>query len=154
MRDWPNAVLSLTARAVAISPQVDVDTQPTHVCVKAKKNILQLLLPAEVLIDASTCKRSATTGHLLLTCPKLHPIVTSQAPRPKKKQTAALPQPASSGPSGLLAQPPSAPGANLKGAVDVRSIVKTAGKTAEPAPAIAPSLGPDFDDEDEVPPLM
>ena len=51
--------------------QVDAKVEPTYVRVKAKKHTLQLLLPAEVLTDASTAHRSATTGHLVLTCPKV-----------------------------------------------------------------------------------
>ena len=57
--------------------------QPTYVRVEAKKNTLQLLLPCEVLTDSSVAKRSQTTGHLLLTCPKLHPVVQSKAPTKK-----------------------------------------------------------------------
>ena len=47
--------------------------EPTYIRVMAKKHTLQLLLPAEVLTDASTAQRSATTGHLVLTCPKVPP---------------------------------------------------------------------------------
>ena len=87
--------------------------QPTYVRVSAKKHILQLVLPSEVLTDASSAQRSATTGHLLLTCPKVHPVVVSRAPQKKK----AEPKPALTGGQehGLLP----APGENLKGAVDV-----------------------------------
>ena len=45
----------------------------------------------------------------------------------------------------------------LKGAVDVAGIVKdnpNSKARGEAAEAIKPTLGPDFDDEDEVPPLM
>ena len=62
------------------SAQVDADVQPTYVRVTSKKwsgqdekilATLQLVLPCEVLTDSSNAKRSATTGHLLLTCPIL-----------------------------------------------------------------------------------
>ena len=132
--------------------------QPLYVRVSAKKNTLQLVLPAEVLMDSAKAERSSTTGHLLLTCPKLHPISTSKAPAPKKSaaKAGALPAPSQAGASGALLgpPPPAAPGAALKGAVDVRSIVASSPNRAEPAPAIVPTLGPDFDDEDEVPPLL
>lgn len=36
------------------SNAIDADVQPNYVRISAKKNILQLVLPAEVLIDAST----------------------------------------------------------------------------------------------------
>ena len=51
--------------------------EPTYIRVMAKKHTLQLLLPAEVLTDASTAQRSATTGHLVLTCPKVPPPAAS-----------------------------------------------------------------------------
>ena len=134
--------------------QVDADIQPTWVRVTAKKNTLQLLLPAEVLTDSSNAKRSATTGHLLLTCPKLHPVVSSKAPQPKKPPPKAIFAPQTA--AGLLA-PPAEPGSQLKGSVNIRGIVPTgpgSAASAEAAEAIKPTLGPDFDDEDEVPPLM
>ena len=128
--------------------------QPLYVRITAKKNIMQLLLPAEVLTDSSNAKRSATTGHLLLTCPKLHPIEVSKAPQPKKEKPKALTQPPSA--SGLLEPPKEAPGASLKGSVDIRGIVPDGPNKAdgEAAAAMKPTLGPDFDDEDEVPALM
>ena len=115
---------------------------------------VQLVLPAEVLTDSSNAKRSSTTGHLLLTCPKLHPVVTSKAPQPKKPPPKAIAAPPTA--AGLLA-PPAEPGSQLKGSVDIRGIVPGGpggAASGEAAPAIKPALGPDFDDEDEVPPLM
>ena len=146
---------------------MDADVQPTYVRVQAgqaikegrDKNTLQLVLPSEVLVDSSTAKRSSTTGHLLLTCPKMHPVVTSKAPQTKKKAE-RLAAPASTSAAMLPAPgPTSAPGANLKAMAPgehVRSIVSSAkkGGASEPAPALKPTLGPDFDDEDEVPPLL
>ena len=115
----------------------------------AKKHTLQLLLPAEVLTDASTAQRSTTTGHLVLTCPKVHPIVVSKAPQTTK----AEPKPALNGGQehGLLPTPSD----NLKGAVDVRGIVLSAPTgQAKPKPHQEEiSLGPDFSDEEDVPPL-
>lgn len=134
--------------------QVDAKVEPTYVRVAAKKHTLQLLLPQEVLADASTAQRSATTGHLVLTCPKVQPVVVSRAPQKKKpaeKAPAAL-----AGPGG--APQLCAPGEQLKGAVDVRGIVAKApeGGAAKPgAKAKAEeSLGPDFSDEEDLPPLL
>ena len=67
-----------------------------HRCAQAKKNILQLVLPAEVLTDASKAERSQMTGHLVLTCPKLHPIVTSKAPERRRNDAKPVPAPAAS----------------------------------------------------------
>jgi len=137
------------------SAQIDADVQPTYVRITAKKQTLQLVLPDEVLTDSSVAKRSATTGHLLLTCPKIHPVVVSKAPQPKRAQPKALGQ--SGGTAGLLPAPPAAPGSSLKGAVDIRSIVATpggGGGGGAPPEALKPVLGPDFDEEEEVPPLL
>ena len=124
--------------------QINADVQPTYVRVEAKKNTLQLLLPCEVLTDSSVAKRSQTTGHLLLTCPKLHPIVTSKAPQPARQKPQAI---ADARTDARSAQK----GAHLKGAVDVRSIIKKADALPEVEKV---ALGPDFDDEEEVPPLQ
>uniref|UniRef100_A0A667Z6I3 Leucine-rich repeat-containing protein 6 n=1 Tax=Myripristis murdjan TaxID=586833 RepID=A0A667Z6I3_9TELE len=50
---------------------MDVDVQPTYVRVTVKGKIFQLVVPAEVKPDSSTAKRSQTTGHLLVTMPKV-----------------------------------------------------------------------------------
>ena len=170
-RTPPCHVASLCALAVRLSPpavarassQVDADVQPTYVRVVAKNAIaegkrdqtLQLVLPAEVLTDSSNAKRSATTGHLLLTCPKLHPVVTSKAPQ-KKKPVEKLAAPPTHG--GLLEAPKDLPaGSALKGSVDIASIIKdgpNAKAKLDPNEALKPELGPDFDAEDDVPPLM
>ena len=92
---------------------------------------------------------------MLLTCPKIHPVVVSKAPQPKRAQPKALGQ--SGGTAGLLPAPPAAPGSSLKGAVDIRSIVATpggGGGGGAPPEALKPVLGPDFDEEEEVPPLL
>ena len=79
----------------------------------------------------------------------LAPVVVSRAPR----KSGAKPKPeALTGAGG--APPLCAPGERLKGAVDVRSIVPTA-PGAKPKPkAEEEALGPDFDDEGDVPPLL
>ena len=69
--------------------QIDVDVQPTYVRVTMKGKVIQLVLLEEVspvrishilseLIceslwqDSSSAKRSETTGHLVITMPKVH----------------------------------------------------------------------------------
>ena len=109
-------------------------------------------------MDASKATRSSTTGHLLVNCPKMHPVVVSKAPRPRKPPPKKLH--GDDGRSAALLDAPAAdaPGANLKGAVDITSIVmsavETKGRGAGKAAAEAEKLGPDFDDEDDVPPLL
>jgi len=96
-----------------------------------------------------TCTAPAQHLHGICTACTLqvHPIVVSKAPRTKK----AEPNPPGGQEHGLLP----APGDNLKGAVDVRGIVLSAPTgQAKPKPQQEEiSLGPDFSDEEHVPPL-
>ena len=105
-----------------------------------------------MLADSSTAQRSSTTGHLLLTCPKVQPVVVSKAPQKKR---AEKPPEALAGPGG--APQLCAPGEQLKGAVDVRGIVAKAPEEGAAKPSAKPadeSLGPEFSDEEDVPPLL
>lgn len=142
------------------SAQIDADVQPLHVRVRVKAHALQLLLPAEVLVDASKAERSATTGHLLLTCPKVHPIVVSKAPKPKRERPSSL----AICRGGDRAGGVSAGG--LTGSVDIRRIVdkgfikgathdgQTADLQAQDA-EVSPNLEEcDDDDSEDVPPPL
>lgn len=64
----------------------DVDIQPMYIKVWIKGQLLQLTLPEEVKPDSSTAKRSQTTGHLLITMPKLCPIERPPPPAPTEQQ--------------------------------------------------------------------
>ena len=55
------------------SSLIDVDAQPNYVRVTVKGKIFQMALNDEIHVSASTSKRSQTTGHLLITMPKLNP---------------------------------------------------------------------------------
>ena len=50
---------------------LEADVQPNYVRVMVKGKIFQLHLPKEVKPDSSTSLRSQTTGHLLITMPKV-----------------------------------------------------------------------------------
>ena len=63
---------------------IDVDIQPWYVRVTIKGKILQLVLMSEISPDKSTAQRSQTTGHLVLTLPKLKNILEG------KKKPAAV----------------------------------------------------------------
>ncbi|XP_065889604.1 dynein axonemal assembly factor 11-like isoform X2 [Dysidea avara] len=54
---------------------IDCVVEPTHVRVKLKGKIFQLVLPEEVSPDSSSVKRSQTTGHLLITMPKVREVL-------------------------------------------------------------------------------
>ncbi|GAB1605344.1 protein tilB homolog [Argonauta hians] len=71
---------------------IDVDVQPRYVRVTIKGKIFQLCLNDEVLPDASTAKRSQVTGHLLITMPKMKPIIEWPTKRqePKRQQKKPL----------------------------------------------------------------
>jgi len=111
----------------------------------------------QVLADSSMAKRSSTTGHLLLTCPKVHPIVRSRKPQPK-----AAPQPkAQLAPPtrGKLTGPAGSDGSGLAGAVNLSAIVTDASLNpnapqAGGVPKSAEHLGGDWSDEEDVPPLL
>ncbi|CAG7817775.1 unnamed protein product [Allacma fusca] len=53
------------------SSLIVADVQPTYAKIVIKGKIFQIVLPDEVKPDASTAQRSKTTGHLLITMPKL-----------------------------------------------------------------------------------
>lgn len=57
---------------------IDIDVQPNYVRVTLKGKSLQISFNEDVKPDASTAKRSQTTGHLVITMPKLNPIVRSK----------------------------------------------------------------------------
>uniref|UniRef100_A0A8D0KQL8 Leucine-rich repeat-containing protein 6 n=1 Tax=Strix occidentalis caurina TaxID=311401 RepID=A0A8D0KQL8_STROC len=50
---------------------LDVDVQPTYVRVLVKGKPFQFVLPEEVKPDSSSAKRSQTTGHLVVSMPKV-----------------------------------------------------------------------------------
>ncbi|CAD5123199.1 DgyrCDS11561 [Dimorphilus gyrociliatus] len=61
----------------------DVDVQPNYVKVTLKGRVLQLVLTEEVKPDSSSAKRSQTTGHLLITMPKVNGIVKPKVKKDK-----------------------------------------------------------------------
>ncbi|PNF16556.1 hypothetical protein B7P43_G07167 [Cryptotermes secundus] len=51
---------------------LDVDIQPTYVKVLIKGKIFQIVFPEEINTESSRAERSQTTGHLVLTMPKVN----------------------------------------------------------------------------------
>lgn len=51
---------------------IEVDVQPIYVKVSIKGKIFQFVLPEEVATEKSTAQRSQTTGHLVITMPKVN----------------------------------------------------------------------------------
>eukprot|EP00118_Oscarella_pearsei_P010148 m.61113 g.61113 ORF g.61113 m.61113 type:complete len:414 (+) comp34972_c0_seq16:2310-3551(+) len=86
--DCGNSVLlDISVPKFLDSSLIDCDVQPTYVKCVMKGKILQLTLPEEISPDQSTAKRSQTTGHLVLTMPKVNQIVKPSARRPPEKKT-------------------------------------------------------------------
>ena len=66
-------VLDVTVPKHLDSSLIDVDVHPNYVSVVIKSKVLRLNLPAEVDSSKSKAQRSKTTGHLVLTMPKINP---------------------------------------------------------------------------------
>ncbi|XP_054286962.1 dynein axonemal assembly factor 11-like isoform X1 [Macrosteles quadrilineatus] len=59
---------------------LDVDVQPTYVTVRVKGKVFQITLEDEVQVSLSTAQRSQTTGHLVVTMPKVNGVVKMKPP--------------------------------------------------------------------------
>ncbi|XP_026230648.1 protein tilB homolog isoform X2 [Anabas testudineus] len=76
---------------------IDVDVQPTYARLNVKGKIFQIVLPAEVKPDSSTAQRSQTTGHLVLTMPRVEGEIkvtktVSRPPRACQNRPSSLPE--------------------------------------------------------------
>ncbi|XP_069777742.1 dynein axonemal assembly factor 11 isoform X6 [Narcine bancroftii] len=78
-------ILDLAVYRYLDTSLLDIDVQPTYICVMVKGKAFQLVLQEEVNPDSSSAQRSQTTGHLLVTMPKAQEIIR---PKPKSKITA------------------------------------------------------------------
>ncbi|KAL1129404.1 hypothetical protein AAG570_013931, partial [Ranatra chinensis] len=66
-------VLDLSVYKYLDTNLLEVDVQPNYVRVMVKKKAFQLVLQEEVSPDRSIAQRSQTTGHLVVTMPKVMP---------------------------------------------------------------------------------
>uniref|UniRef100_A0A672G1C2 Leucine-rich repeat-containing protein 6 n=1 Tax=Salarias fasciatus TaxID=181472 RepID=A0A672G1C2_SALFA len=78
-----SVVLDLSVYRHMDTSLMDVDVQPTYARVSVKGKIFQVVLPAEVKPDSSTAQRSQTTGHLVLTMPRVGTARCSDFPVPR-----------------------------------------------------------------------
>mmetsp|Transcript_54170 Transcript_54170/g.69612 ORF Transcript_54170/g.69612 Transcript_54170/m.69612 type:complete len:367 (-) Transcript_54170:202-1302(-) len=76
-----HVILDISIPKFLDSSLVDVDIHPNYVSVVIKSKVLRLNLPAEVDSSNSTAARSKTTGHLVLSMPKIHPDENSLSMR-------------------------------------------------------------------------
>ncbi|XP_069477748.1 dynein axonemal assembly factor 11 [Ambystoma mexicanum] len=72
-------ILDLSIYRFLDTSLVDIDIQATYVRVMVKGKAFQLVLPTEVKPDSSSAKRSQTTGHLLITMPKVTEIIRTNS---------------------------------------------------------------------------
>ncbi|KAG8243682.1 hypothetical protein J6590_039689 [Homalodisca vitripennis] len=63
------------------SALLDVDVQPTYVTVRIKGKVFQITLSEEVVTTQSSAQRSQTTGHLVVTMPKVKGEVKVKLPQ-------------------------------------------------------------------------
>nr|XP_029497831.1 protein tilB homolog isoform X2 [Oncorhynchus nerka] len=126
---------------------MDVDVQPTYARVTVKGKIFQLVLPAEVMPDSSTAKRSQITGHLVLTMPKAQGEIKMATPHPPKvSQSSNTPEEKTRKGNNLqrLEVDPS-----KHSGVDLANIVPRENRTGEQT-----IFYDNFVDDPDVPPLM
>uniref|UniRef100_A0A3B3U958 Leucine-rich repeat-containing protein 6 n=1 Tax=Poecilia latipinna TaxID=48699 RepID=A0A3B3U958_9TELE len=117
---------------------MDVDVQPTYARVSVKGKMFQVVLPAEVKPDSSTARRSQTTGHLVLTMPRLYFNTHFSVSRKDKI------------PERLEVDP------SKRKSVDITNIVseRSSGEDLQEKRDLTAELPEGFMDDPEVPPLI
>ncbi|XP_068937413.1 dynein axonemal assembly factor 11 isoform X2 [Petaurus breviceps papuanus] len=149
-------VLDLAVYRFMDTSLIDVNVQPTYVRVMVKGKPFQLVLPAEVKPDSSFAKRSQTTGHLLITMPKVGEVIVAnkKANKPvKNPEGNKLQEKKGSKQVEKLEVDPS-----KYSFPDVANIVQekksTLGQIQTNPPVVTCAEDPDFEDNLEVPPLI
>ncbi|XP_004837986.1 protein tilB homolog isoform X6 [Heterocephalus glaber] len=146
-------ILDLAVYRYMDTSLIEVDVQPMYVRVMVKGKPFQLVLPAEVKPDSSSAKRSQTTGHLVISMPKVEEVITGSRRTPKSVKTTS---------DGSREQTHTSSKQIEKLEVDpskhsfpdVTSIVQEK-KHMSRRPETAPSEeASDFEDNPEVPPLI
>jgi len=80
-----NVVLDVHVQRHLDSSLIDLDVHPHYVSVIIKSKCLRLALPAEVRACDAKAQRSKTTGHLVVTMPKVDPDAPSLFLKPKNE---------------------------------------------------------------------
>ncbi|KAJ8397385.1 hypothetical protein AAFF_G00439340 [Aldrovandia affinis] len=154
-----NVILDLEVYRHMDTSLLDVDVQPTYIRVTVKGKTFQLVLPAEVRPDSSIAKRSQTTGHLLVTMPKVQGEVKPTPPRLfKHSKSSEVPSEKTrkvTGRERLEVDP------SKRSVVDLANIIpreKTISqsplKLQRPLPTRVKFSSEDFEDYTDVPPLI
>ncbi|XP_064202959.1 dynein axonemal assembly factor 11 isoform X1 [Anguilla rostrata] len=140
---------------------LEVDVQPTYVRVTVKGKTFQLVLPAEVRPDSSTAKRSQTTGHLLVTMPKIQGEVKPKKTAPhllQPSQSSEVPAEKTrkmTGPERLEVDPSKHSCVDLANIIPREKIVSQGPlKLQRPPLNKVGCNSEDFEDDPDVPPLV
>ncbi|XP_010627884.1 protein tilB homolog [Fukomys damarensis] len=150
-------ILDLAVYRYMDTSLIEVDVQPMYVRVMVKGKPFQLVLPAEVKPDSSSAKRSQTTGHLVVSMPKVEEVITGSRQISKSVKTTSDSSREQTHTrckqiEKLEVNP------SKYSFPDVTSIVqekKCTSKRLGSEPQTAPSEeDPDFEDNPEVPPLI
>ncbi|XP_005099575.1 protein tilB homolog isoform X2 [Aplysia californica] len=157
--DDQNVLLDLAIFKHLDTSSLECDVQPTYVRLKVRGKIFQLELPVEVNGDDSSAKRSQTTGHLLVSMPKVKQIIRPKTHNSNSKVNKASDQKGKNDSNFLEVD------ASARKAVDVTSIV--ADNEEKKMKAAAPfgsqmsrrdlperENSADFVDDPDVPPLL
>ncbi|XP_061405358.1 LOW QUALITY PROTEIN: dynein axonemal assembly factor 11-like [Lethenteron reissneri] len=163
-------VLDLAVYKYLDTSLIDVDVQPNYARVTVKGKVFQLVLPEEVQPDRSLAQRSQTTGHMLLTMPKVKEVVKPEVVKPKpcvknhpKEECTSLTTSNRGDSSQGSAHQHLEVDPSARRGIDVATIVRDAGRGASgtgspsqppPRPVALPAEGPAFVDDPDVPPLI
>ena len=177
-----HVVLEVHVQRHLDSSLIDLDVHPTYVSVVIKSKTLRLVTPAEVRASDAKAQRSKTTGHLVVTMPKVDANGTALFIKPKAKARRddrlsrlengaskvapgeKLPPPRGAGPAPLdnRAAVPTASIGSIgamvlddakRPAVAQMAAVSTTRKT-DPPPPPAAAAAADADSDEEPPPLV
>lgn len=142
------------------SSLIDVDVHPTYVSVVIKGKVLRLVLPAEVKSEESTAQRSATTGKLVITMPKVDAnenMISIRAARRHREEEEAVARKQSEAPNSANAVRPSRPGlASVmmeEAGCGIESQMKAVGSMRKVMPKDDVNLVGGDSDSDEPPPI-
>ncbi|KAK6630870.1 hypothetical protein RUM44_003040 [Polyplax serrata] len=132
---------------------IDVDLHPRYVTINIKGKVLQITFDEDIAVDASTCQRSQTTGHLVVTLQKANACLKPKPPRKREKPSIPPPKYSVQSKREYLEIGP------VDRDMDFSKIVENNTRKkyeAKPTRKIVPEKkpSPDFVDNDEVPPLV
>eukprot|EP00049_Salpingoeca_infusionum_P013642 m.254834 g.254834 ORF g.254834 m.254834 type:complete len:418 (+) comp15495_c0_seq2:175-1428(+) len=141
-------VLDFTCYKHLDTSQIDLDVQPTHVTIKIKNKVFQLVLPEPVHPDGGKAQRSQITGHLVVTMPK----VAKPVPRPSAKKQKDPLEEATTKVEKLEVTGPA--GVDYTRIVRDAALKRAAKRDIVPQKPLPRDNDPDFVDDDSVPPLL